>query len=416
MVGLPGSPEQIQAVSAELVRHAAAVDEAQSTAKGAQPEVWRGAAADAYTEAVHRTLPDAVALAERIRAAGGTLSRYAAALDEAQRAYEHAQIGFDRAVNAIRRNPLDVGALLDIGATRMAAFGAQGRAQQAAAIAASELRMAAGGVAKDGSWWNPFSWGDDDDETVPDKRVTDNITDDDSFDPDDVSQGSIGDCFMLSSVVSLLDTDGGDEFIQDNVRWDEDKDGYWVTIYKNGSPTDVFVENVFDHGARQSDADDGGWWIFGGDGEKPSIAALYESAIREEYGYDFIEGGVPADAMEIITGRQVDEIKNDNHAGLSTSQIESLGDVLADGGQVVISSPRSGDHTIDVTGPDGESREIDIVNTHSYAVTRVESNGDMWMRNPWGPGNSADGGGEFRVSADDVGDMFWRATSTNVTD
>ena len=50
--------------------------------------------------------------------------------------------------------------------------------------------------------------------------------------------------------------------------------------------------------------------------------------------------------------------------------------------------------TADTTGADGEY-------------------GNMML---WGPGNGADGGGEFRVSADDVSDLFWRGTSTNVTD
>jgi hypothetical protein len=216
---------------------------------------------------------------------------------------------------------------------------------------------------------------------------------------------------MLSSIVSLLSTDGGDDFIRDHVRWDPDKNGYWVTLYKNGEPTEVFVEYVFDNGAKQNDWQ---WGIFGGD--KPSIAALYEAALRQEYGYDFIDGGVPAEAMEIITGHPVDTIENDEHTGLSESQVDELRDVIDDGGQVVLSSPRDGEHHITVTGEDGSTREVEIVTTHAYAVTRIEADGSVWVRNPWGPGNSADGGGEFRVSAEDVADLFWRAASTNVTE
>jgi hypothetical protein len=293
--------------------------------------------------------------------------------------------------------------------SRMAAFGAIGRLQQAAATAADELRAASGEDGDARPWWDPFGWFNDAED--PDERVSDNILDDDTFDPEDVGQGGIGDCFMLSSIVSLLSTDGGDDFIRDHVRWDPDKNGYWVTLYKNGEPTEVFVEYVFDNGAKQNDWQ---WGIFGGD--KPSIAALYEAALRQEYGYDFIDGGVPAEAMEIITGHPVDTIENDEHTGLSESQVDELRDVIDDGGQVVLSSPRDGEHHITVTGEDGSTREVEIVTTHAYAVTRIEADGSVWVRNPWGPGNSADGGGEFRVSAEDVADLFWRAASTNVTE
>lgn len=120
--------------------------------------------------------------------------------------------------------------------------------------------------------------------------------------------------------------------------------------------------------------------------------------------------------MEIITGHPVDVIENSNYAGLDPEQVDDLREVLDDGGQVVISSPRSGDHQITVTDADGNSRDVDVVTSHSYVITRIDPDGSVWMRNPWGPGNSADGGGEFRVSPEDVEDLFWRATMTNVTE
>jgi hypothetical protein len=319
----------------------------------------------------------------------------------------------EASADALRSNPLNPMAAIDLVQARMVAFAAIGQLQEAATTAAAELRAASGDQGEEGSWWNPFSWFDEDDPTVPTERVSDNIMDDDAFDPEDVDQGSIGDCFMLSTVVSLLGTDEGDDFLRENIRWDDDKEGYWVTLYQGGEPTEVFVDHVFDDGARQ---EDGGWWIFQND--KPSIAALYESALREEYGYSFIDGGVPAEAMEIITGRDVTVVENSRdsgYAGLDADQMSGMRDVLDDGGQVVISSPRSGEHQLTVTNADGDTREIDVVNSHSYAVSRIEPNGDVWMRNPWGPGNGADGGGEFRVSAADVEDLFWRVTATNIT-
>ena len=409
MVSGFGDPAAVEAAAAVLRSGARSAERARHEAARARPDTWTGAAADAYTVAVERTLPESLRLADALEAAAGTLSRYASVQREARSAYEQAQGDVDRATRALRSNPLDIPAAFSIARAEFAAFGALGRLQEAASAAAAELGAAIGEEGDGRPWWDPFGWFNDPED--PDERVSDDILDDDAFDPDDVAQGSIGDCFMLSSVVSLLNTDEGDAFIRENVRWDPEKEGYWVTLYSNGEPEEVFVEYVFDNGAKQSDWE---WWIFGGD--KPSIAALYEAAIRQEYGYDFIDGGVPAEAMEIITGHPVDVIENSNYAGLDPEQVDELREVLDDGGQVVISSPRNGDHQITVTDPEGNSREVDVVTSHSYVITRIDPDGSVWMRNPWGPGNSADGGGEFRVSAEDVEDLFWRAAMTNVTE
>lgn len=404
-----GDPGAVMAAADDLLRASSAAADAQGLAKRARPEVWMGEAADAFTTSATKTIAPARRLEDALRAASGTLSRYSAAQREAQSSYEHAQADFDRSARAVRSNPLDIPAALNLVQSRLAAFGALGRLQEAASIAAGELRAASGEDRADRPWWDPFGWFNDEDD--PDERVSESIMDDDAFDAEDVSQGSIGDCFMLSSIVSLLSSDGGDEFIRENVRWDADKGGFWVTLYSNGEPEEVFVEHVFDNGARQNDWQ---WLIFGGD--KPSIAALYESALREKYGYSFLDGGVPSEAMEYITGKDVDEISTSDYSGLSSSDFEELREVVNDGGQVVLSSPRGGEHQITVEAPDGSTREVEIVTGHAYAVSRIDADGSVWVRNPWGPGNSADGGGEFRVSADDATELFWRAASTNVTE
>lgn len=402
-----GDPGAVGTAADDLRRASASAERADAIVRGIKPEVWRGAAAEAFGTAATATLPRTRNLADSLLAASGTLTRYAAVQHEALSSSDGAQADFDKASRDLRDNPLDVLAAATLVQSRLAAFGAVGRLQQAASIAAAELRAHVGEEGDGQPWWDPFGWFTESE--GPDERVSESILDDDAFDPDDVAQGSIGDCFMLSSIGSLLSSDAGDEFIRDNVRWDAEKGGFWVTLYSNGEPQEVFVDHVYSDGARQEDWD---WLIFSGD--KPSIAALYEAAISQEHGYGYLDGGVPADAMEMITGRTVDVVENSNYSGLDSEQVDGLRDVLDDGGQVVISSPRSGDNQITVTAPDGGTREIDLVNTHSYVVTRIDADGSVWMQNPWGPGNSADGGGEFQVSPDDVADHFWRATTTNV--
>jgi len=398
-----GDPGAVGAAADDLRRASADVERTHTLVGSVTPDLWRGAAADAFAGSVAATLPEARSLADALLAASGTLGRYAAAQREAVSSSADAQDVFDRASRALLADPLDESAATAVAASRSAAFGVVGRLQQAASIAAVELLAAVDEEGGDRPWWDPFGWFVDDTDP-PDEPVAESILDDGSFDSDSLEQGSFGDCFMLSSIGSLISSDDGDDFLRDNVRWDSDKEGFWVTLYSDGKPKEVFVDHVFENGARQNAGDD------------PSIAALYESAIREEHGGDFLEGGVPSEAMEIITGRPVDVVENSDHTGLDSSQVDQLRDVLDDGGQVVISSPRDGEHEITVEGPDGATREVDVVNGHSHIVTRIDADGSVWMQNPWGPGNGADGGGEFRVSADDVSDLFWRGTSTNVTD
>jgi hypothetical protein len=402
-----GDPAAVGGAADDLRRASASVERADALVRGIKPELWRGAAAEAFTSAATATLPKTRDLADSLLAASGTLTRYAAAQHEALSSSDEAQSDFDQATQALRGNPLDALAAAKLVRSRVAAFSAVGRLQQAASAAAAELRAHVGEEGDGQPWWDPFGWFTESE--GPDERVSESIFDDDAFDPDDVGQGSIGDCFMLSSIGSLLSSDVGDEFIRDNVRWDSEKEGFWVTLYSDGEPQEVFVDHVYSHGARQEGWD---WLIFNGD--KPSIAALYEAAISQEHGYGYLDGGVPADAMEMITGQTVDVIENSDYSGLDSSQVDDLRDVLDEGGQVVISSPRSGDNQITVTAPDGDTREIEVVNTHSYVVTRIDADGSVWMQNPWGPGNGADGGGEFQVSPGDVENLFWRATTTNV--
>lgn len=404
-----GDPNAVESAVDELRRASQSAESAHSLARRAEPELWRGKAAEAFSDSARATLPKSQHLADALLSASGTLSRYAAVQRASAANYEAAQTKFDRAAESLRRNPLDIPAALHLVQARMSAFAEIGRLQEAASIAATELQSAIDGDEDGKPWWDPFGWFSDPED--PDERVTEDIMDDDAFDPDDVAQGSIGDCFMLSSVVSLLNTDEGDEFIRENIRWDSDKEGFWVTIYPNGEPKEVFVEHVFDNGARQDDWE----WLFLS-GDKPSIAALYESALRQEYGYNFLDGGKPYVAMEIITGKPVHVIENDRYRGLSDGQMNNVRKAIEEGGQAVISSPRDGHHEITVTGPDGSTREVEIVTSHSYSVMKVEPDGSVWVRNPWGPGNSADGGGAFLVSEEDAGRLFWRATMTNVTE
>lgn len=420
-----GDPSAVLAAADSLRGASTRTESARSLVQGAQPEIWQGAAADAFTASARRSLPRATDLAETLVAASGTLTRYAAAQRAARANFESAQADTDRAISALRSNPLDIPAALHLAKSQLGAFGAHGQLQQAASIAAAELQASLGEDGAGRSWWDPFGWFND--EANPDRRVTKDIMDDDSFDPDDVSQGGMGDCYLLVSIVSLLNTDAGDKFVRDHIRWDDDKNGYWVTLYPGGKPKEIFVDYVYGQGATQHD------WVLdythgdkrfvAGDTDKPSIAALYESAYQQEYDYDKLSGGGKVyEAMELITGKPSDVIGGQNSGGMSgwttgldEQDFQSLRQVINDGGQVALSTPDDGEYPLTVTDSSGNTREIEIVTDHAYAATRIDPDGGVWVRNPWGPGNSADGGGEFRVSPEDAAKVFKRSASGNIT-
>lgn len=54
--------------------------------------------------------------------------------------------------------------------------------------------------------------------------------------------------------------------------------------------------------------------------------------------------------------------------------------------------------------------EVDVVGGHAYMVERIDDDGGVWVRNPWGQGNGADGGEVFRMDADEFARIFGRVT------
>jgi len=58
---------------------------------------------------------------------------------------------------------------------------------------------------------------------------------------------------------------------------------------------------------------------------------------------------------------------------------------------------------------------VDLYGPHSYAVSGIEADGSVWVMNPWGTGNPADGGGPFLVSAADFDLYFGNVGSSGST-
>lgn len=402
---LPGAPETIHHVAAALVHQSEQLQRDVQSLRRAAPESWKGAAADAFRSAEAESESALIAAAVNRESVSRLLSAYANFLDQLALQYDEVTHDIHRARRALTHNPLD--AIAGFALTRLWSTqrGLMSQAQNAAIDTARQIMAI---VEPDlgnevGDWWNPFSWWEDD--TVPHMDVNADTLDDTNWDPGYVQQGQLGDCYLLAAVMGYMDTEDGRQMLQDNVRWDENKDGYWVTLYSNGNPVDYFVSDVYGQGVNQQDGKTL-WW----ENTSPNIVSLYESAMAQHITFDDMsDGGTTSSATEMISGRAADYDSTDYST--YSSDVETWSEALETGSSVVASTynnDRTSLEDVEVRRNDGtiETTNIEIVGSHAYQISSIESDGSMWVRNPWGPGNSADGGGLIHLSPTQVRQTF----------
>jgi hypothetical protein len=191
-------------------------------------------------------------------------------------------------------------------------------------------------------------------------------------------------------------TKAGDRLLVDNVHWKYKKKCYEVTLYIDGKPKVYEVDKVYKHGV--GNPGDGFLWTTS---SEKNIATIYEAAIAKAIGFgDLDDGGTPGLAMEMITGQKA--ARYDTNYILPEYR-QWFSDRLAEGDAVVASSVRDNAlkfEDVRIERPDGKvvTEDIKIVKEHSYSVERIDKDGNIWVRNPQGPGNSADGGGLIRLT------------------
>lgn len=192
---------------------------------------------------------------------------------------------------------------------------------------------------------------------------------------DNIRQGAIGDCWLVSSVGGVGSADP--QFLRAHVKLNDDG-SYTVTLYeKKGGfwpwdparlePVTVQVPGeVFADGVK------------GPDGQ-PSMASVYERAAAIHRGGTAadIDGGYVGEGLEMVTGRPATTVNDPS--------LQSIKDGLAEGRIYEVASER--DHT---WWPlDDEVDSPHVVPNHAYMVDAVETrDGELriHVRNPWGPG------------------------------
>lgn len=129
---------------------------------------------------------------------------------------------------------------------------------------------------------------------------------------DEISQGGVGDCFLLASLAAIAVKDP--DTLKKMIRQHKRTQATWVSFYDNGKPALVGpVDNLFPiykKGTKQGDKDLGGQSAFAqtiGGPPPPKWPLIIEKAYtikfrKGSYG-DLNSGGHPSHAMTAITGR-----------------------------------------------------------------------------------------------------------------
>ncbi|GAA3805585.1 C2 family cysteine protease [Cellulomonas soli] len=400
---LPGDATAVAGTATSVERAAAAVEAARMLVhreRGAMD--WTGAAADACDARLGAVEGGADAVTQSMTAIAQALSRYAADLAVAQSDAQNADDDRRRAKTKVDASPLDLPAWLDYLRARSRVWSAVQGAEAAAGRAAAAVRAALGTGAEAIAGLT--------DAARRDTAVPDDILDSGSMSQQDVQQQGIGSCYLLSSLMGYLRTDAGDALLRKNVRWDEQEQGYWVTLYVDGKPKQVFVDGVYDGGVRQPAS------VVG-------VASVYEAAVGIQLGYaDLNDGGYSKDAMQLITGKAGEEYTTshswwpfDDEFG---EERDDIADRLARGASVTADTggrPNVDDLAVQVErGGSRVDTTVDVVGRHAYMVERIDDDGGVWVRNPWGQGNGADGGQVFRLAPDEFQRVFGRVTVSEV--
>jgi len=399
---LPGDPTAVRTVAATVLETTTAMTEVGSIV-GAQRTAlsWEGDAADAVERRLTTTLAGADGLGSAAADVAAALLDYADVLDKAQDAARDAAADAARARRRYEADRFDLLAYAEHAVARGALLAAGAAAQVAARVAADRIRaaMGAGVPAADALA----------DVVHRDRAVPDDVLTRGSFDPEDVQQHAIGSCYVLSTLMGLLRTDAGDDFLREHVRWDPARRGYVVTLYDDGKPVEVLVDAVYDEGVEH-----------GPGGNGVGIVSIYEAALGLHLGYtDLDNGGLPEHAMETITGRDADAYSTTDSGrnGWARSQ-DDIRDRLQDGASVTADTGGRPDPT-EVQAQvrrNGQVVDVDVTvsGAHAYMVERIEADGSVWVRNPWGVGNPYDDGEAFRLTAQDFARIFGRVSVSEV--
>ncbi|MBE6476374.1 MAG: cysteine protease [Actinomyces succiniciruminis] len=302
---VPGDPAAVRAVAEDWKSAArsfwGAADLA-DYARGATPS-FQGVTADAFRRGTRELTRALERDAERLEAGAGPLEAYARVLDSAIAAADELREFAGRTVLAALGTPAAaIVAAAVVPAVAQAWAGILAEVNLAATHAAAALNTASSaGVDARGSGLlaqGGKNKADDDDKTKYKTKLTDADIEqikrqlDGSEDWDDVDQEFLGDCYLMATLQAYSWTDEGKQVLRENVRWDEARQAFIVTLYDDGEKVEVEVTDVYTYGNGSAD-----------------LIAVYERAYGKHFGDEVIrDGGRPEDAIGAISGNDSETV------------------------------------------------------------------------------------------------------------
>lgn len=220
-----------------------------------------------------------------------------------------------------------------------------------------------------------------------------------TYDPRNVRQGGIGDCYYLASLMAVMNSSDGQKRLADGIRPHYDSsgniDGYYVTVYRkpglfSGPSQEVLVRDTYANGVSSS--------------RHPGVISLYEKAYAQTFPDGVndsgifesggISGGLPKYALPHITGKDTHKVDGKGSwffgwgEGYDQSERQDIIDSVNSGQPTVASTTSSGNYEddlapVDVTLTDGTKQTIQIYASHSYMVKHADQSG-VTLVNPHG--------------------------------
>jgi hypothetical protein len=189
--------------------------------------------------------------------------------------------------------------------------------------------------------------------------------------PDDILQGSLGDCYFLSSLSVLAERP---KRIERLFRHDiaNNVGVHRITLHPNGHRKDVIVDDLFPCSPVTRKP------LFSGNKGPELWVMLLEKAYAKTFGsYKAIEAGSPAKALVDLTGAPVTLLK------VREMEREALFTLICEHDRL--------DHVMCCSVPDVPERdlkaEVGLIEEHAYALIAAKQHKEhhlLQIRNPWG--------------------------------
>ena len=314
----------------------------------------------------------------------------------------------------------------------------------AAATAAASLGTTASANSRNGNGEPSKGKGDTPSFSEEDKkRLREQADGNGDWDPN-ANQGIFGDCYLLATLQGYSRTEEGQQKLRDQVRWDEGKGCFVVTLYDNGRPVDVDVDDYYSEGTKDNRG-------------RPTLMSLYERAYGKHFGFqDLDDGGRAVDTIPQIAHSKsysvdtwgsepgwfgltfpIEDHKYDQSEWDSIKSAVDSGKVVvgattgdfSKGDKVKAVTDTNGDGKIDTKNPGShgeapdEEGEYRLVggdydhdsetekSSHAYTVVDIDDE-YVTLRNPWGendtPNDGRKGGGLIRITREDYEKHFAR--------